>query len=164
MSEFVPGPDTKRALRDAMGRFATGVTIVTARTADGPLGITANSFTSVSLDPPLVLWSPAKRSARCAAFCAAPEFAIHVLAADQAPLAMQFARSGTEFDPAHWQIGDDGLPLLTHYAARFVCRPHAQHDAGDHVLIIGEVTRACAGGISPPLVFTGGRYGTFRAD
>lgn len=164
MSEFVPGPDTTRALRDAMGRFATGVTIVTARSVDGPVGITANSFTSVSLDPPLVLWSPAKRSARCEAFCDAPEFAIHVLAADQAALAMQFARSGTDFDPAHWKIDDDGLPLLSHYAARFVCRPFAQHDAGDHRLIIGEVTRACAGGIGAPLVFSGGRYGTFDGD
>lgn len=161
MAEFVPGPETTRALRDAMGRYATGVTIVTAPSDDGPVGITANSFTSVSLDPPLVLWSPAKRSRRCPAFCAATDFAIHILAADQAALATQFARAGTEFDPALWHIGEDGLPLLSHYAARFICRAHANHDAGDHVLIVGEVTRACAGDAAAPLVFSGGQYGTF---
>jgi hypothetical protein len=79
--DFIPGPDTTRALRDAMGRFATGVTVITTRRADGPVGITANSFASLSLDPPLVLWAPGRFSRRFAYFVDAPHFAIHVLGA-----------------------------------------------------------------------------------
>ena len=162
MAEFVPGPDNTRDLRHVMGRFATGVTIVTTRAADGPLGITANSFTSVSLIPPLVLWSPAKASVRCAAFQAAPRFAIHVLGADQMALAEQFARSGTDFSAADWDYDETGLPLLPHFAGRFICSRHAVHDAGDHVLVIGAVDRACATD-TDPLIFAAGQYGRFCA-
>jgi flavin reductase (DIM6/NTAB) family NADH-FMN oxidoreductase RutF len=85
---------SERDLRDALGRYATGVTVVTTMTPHGPLGMTVNSFSSVSLDPPLVLWSPARKSSRFPAFEASSHFAIHILAADQRPLAEHFARNG----------------------------------------------------------------------
>lgn len=161
MTEFTPDPNSPRALRDAMGRFATGVTIVTAQVSEEPIGMTVNSFTSVSLSPPLVLWSPAKTSARFGAFYRATEFAIHVLGADQAALALQFAQTEPEFDPALWQLDAGNPPLLTQFAARFVCKTFAQHDAGDHVLIIGEVTRAAIGD-EDMLVFAAGKFGSFH--
>jgi len=155
------GPaDDQRAYRGVLGRFATGVTVVTAPGPDGPAAITANSFASVSLDPPLVLWSPAKASRRFELFRDAPRFVIHVLAADQAGLARHFARTGHDFRPADWHEGPGGLPLLTHFAARFTCTQHAVHDGGDHVVILGRVDRAEAGD-APPLVFSDGRYGRF---
>ena len=98
MEDVVPGPDTQKAFRDALGRFATGVTVVTTDSEIGPLGITANSFASVSLDPPLVLWSPAKSSRRYEAFAEAKDFAIHVIGAEQAEISARFSRDGTAFE------------------------------------------------------------------
>lgn len=152
-----------RGLRDVLGRFATGVTVVTAPGPDGPAAITANSFASVSLDPPLVLWSPAKASRRFELFRDAPRFVIHVLAADQTDLARHFARTGHDFSPADWHEAPGGLPLLNHFAARFTCTRHAVHDGGDHVVILGRVDRAEAG-TAPPLVFSDGCYGRFAPE
>ena len=160
MDAFVPGPDTARALRDALGRFATGVTVVTATGPDGPVGITANSFASVSLDPALVLWSPAKSSSRFPVFAEAGHFAIHVLGAEQRDLAAHFVRHGTEFDATGWQPGPGGVPLIPGCLARFACRRSAVHDAGDHVIVVGEVLEAAYRDGSP-LVFQGGAYGGF---
>lgn len=159
--EFVPGPDTSRAYRDALGQFATGVTIVTAQTESGPVGMTVNSFASVSLDPALVLWSPAKKSDRFAAFMAARHYAIHVMREDQGDLATDFAKNGRSFDKCDWAEGPEDVPLIKDCLARFDCVSEAQHDAGDHVILVGRVLRArlCSG---KPLLFAGGKYGRFN--
>jgi flavin reductase (DIM6/NTAB) family NADH-FMN oxidoreductase RutF len=151
----------QRLFRDVLGTFATGVTIVTAATPDGPLGMTANSFASLSLDPPLVLWSPARASGRFAAFAAADRFAIHVLGADQHDLATGFGRHRAGPPGTLWEQGPDGPPLLPGCLARLICQTHASHDGGDHLLIIGRVLQA-SHRPGPPLVFHGGTWGGFQ--
>lgn len=146
-----------RALRDALGCYATGVTVVTTMAADGPLGITANSFASVSLDPPLVLWSPARKSTRFPAFEAASHFAIHVLAEDQRDLSTRFAREGRNFSGLDWAEGLGRAPLLPGCAARFECVHAAGHDGGDHLIVVGEVLRMVHTDL-PPLIFHRGAY------
>lgn len=150
-------PFSERELRDALGRFATGVTVVTTLTEAGPLGITANSFSSVSLDPPLVLWSPARKSSRFPAFEAAPYFAIHVLSAGQRALAEGFARPGGGFEAEIAEEGFGGTPLLSGCVARFECRHAAGHDGGDHLIVVGEVLRVTQEDL-PPLVFHRGGF------
>ncbi len=157
---FVPGADNHRAFRNALGSFTTGVTVVTAMTSDCPIGMTVNSFASVSLDPPLVLWSPAKNSSRHAAFIGAEHFAIHVLGADQDHLSAAFTRGGSGFDGIEVGINDEGVPTLKGTLARFECLQQAQHDAGDHTIIIGRVIRV-AHRQGEPLCFSGGRFGRF---
>ena len=146
----------ERELRNALGRYATGVTVVTTLAPTGPLGITANSFASVSLDPPLVLWSPARKSSRFAAYEAASHFAIHVLAEDQRPLAEHFARIGS-FDGMPHRPGLGDAPLIEGCAARLECRHAAQFDGGDHLICVGEVLRI-EHSDRPPLLYHGGGY------
>jgi flavin reductase (DIM6/NTAB) family NADH-FMN oxidoreductase RutF len=160
---FDPTQADPRDFRDALGRFGTGVTVITCATPDGPLGITANSFASVSLDPPLVLWSPAKRSTRYPFFVAAPRYAIHVLGEDQLGLCQAFARTGTPFDQFAWSTNADGVPLIDGCLSRFECRHIATHDAGDHSVILGHVTRVTSRE-GAPLLFFGGRYGRFEPN
>ncbi|MBM7068435.1 flavin reductase family protein [Actibacterium sp. 188UL27-1] len=159
METFNP-TTSARTYRDALGCFATGVTVVTCASAKGPLAMTANSFASVSLDPPLVLWSPGKNSSRYPAFMTAQHFAIHVLRNDQAALATRFAKDGTAFDGTAWTMDTNGTPHLTDCLSRFDCLTHAQHDAGDHTIIVGLVQNA-AHSIGQPLVFAQGAYGFF---
>ena len=160
MREIVPDKNDSRAFRDALGRYATGVTVVTVGTGIGPLGITANSFAGVSLDPPLVLWSLAKASLRYTHFRDADRFAVHVLGENQRDLCVRFSRSGHDFDGADWRADESGLPLLGGCLARFVCRRSAVHDGGDHGIIVGEV--ACAKWRDgAPLIFSQGAYGRF---
>lgn len=147
----------QRELRDALGCFATGVTVVTTMGPRGPLGMTVNSFASVSLDPPLVLWSPARRSARFPAFEAAAHFAIHVLAEDQRAIADRFARAGEDFERLAWTRGLGDAPLLEGCAARLECAHAAGHDGGDHLIVVGEVKRMVCGDATP-LLFHRGRY------
>ena len=146
--------------RSALGAFATGVTIVTASDGAGhDVGVTANSFNSVSLDPPMVLWSLARKSASLPAFSAASHFAVHVLAADQEALSNRFAQSGAEkFAGLQVARGAGATPLLEGTTARFECRTAYQYDGGDHVIFVGEVI-AFARSERPPLLFHGGRYG-----
>jgi flavin reductase (DIM6/NTAB) family NADH-FMN oxidoreductase RutF/DNA-binding MarR family transcriptional regulator len=150
--------DSQR-LRQALGAFTTGVTIVTTVDAAGAdVGMTANSFNSVSLEPPLVLWSIGRSSTNFAAFLAANHFAVHVLAADQDALATRFAKRGVDrFAGLEIGRGPGGIPLLDGCAARFQCRMAFQHESGDHVILVGEVLELdqlhCE-----PLVFKGGRY------
>ncbi len=148
---------TDRDLRNALGRFATGVTVVTTLTAEGPLGITANSFASVSLNPPLVLWSPARKSSRFPAFERAPFFAIHILGAGQRALAERFSRMGHDFAGIAFAEGQGGTPLIDGCAARFECRHAAGHDGGDHLIVVGEVLRLVENE-GPPLLFHRGAY------
>ena len=149
--------------RAALGSFATGVTIVTTRDSnDNPVGVTASSFNSVSLDPPLVLWSLAKSSLSRDAFCGSGHFAIHVLAADQEDLSNAFARSGDDkFSGVDWQIGSLGSPVLGNYAALFECKTVHQYEGGDHVILVGEVMEYEKKD-KPPLLFHGGQYAETR--
>lgn len=148
--------------RAALGRFATGVTIITARTPDGvPIGLTANSFNSVSLAPPLVLWSLALRAGSLPIFCAASHYAIHVLAADQRALAERFATRGADrFAGLPERSGVGGVPLIEGCAAVFECRNRSRHEEGDHVIFVGEVEHCSAQADAQPLIFHGGRYYT----
>lgn len=160
MQETVPGPDTQRAFRDALGRFTTGVTVVTTLGPDGPVGITANSFASVSLDPPLVMWCPAKASSRYPAFSAAEHFAIHVMGAEHSGIAQAFARSATAFEAVAARANPNGVPVFDDCVARFECIKEQTHDAGDHMIVVGRVTLA-AHREGEALVFSRGLYGRF---
>ena len=152
------GPDE---LRQALGRFVTGVTIVTCRDAHGePVGLTANSFNALSLDPPLVLWSLRQASSTIDAFTNASHFAVNVLAAGQVDFSRRFARpSSDKFDGGEWTDGQGGAPLLAGCVAVFECRSRSHHAAGDHVLFIGEVERI-GGTADTPLVYHAGHYRT----
>ena len=145
--------------RKALGAFATGVTIITTRTADGkPLGLTANSFNSVSLNPPLVLWSLANSSMSLETFKTAPHWAVHVLASDQEALSGRFAKRGEDkFAGLDFDTGVGDIPLLRGCTARFQCKTAFQYEGGDHVIFVGEVISFDRAD-SSPLVFHGGRY------
>ena len=161
-TSFVPGPDTAALLRRALGRFVTGVTVVTVPTSEGAVGITANSFTSVSLDPPLVLWCPARSSRRFGHFADAPHFAIHVLGAEQFALARRFASGEGHFAPDPAAVSPEGVPVLPDPLARFDCALHAEHDGGDHVIAVGRVLRVTLRD-GAPLAFAGGDFGQFSS-
>lgn len=148
-----------RDFRGALGQFATGVTVVTTLGVDGrKVGMTANSFTSVSMEPPLVLWCPSKRAPSLADFEESTHFAINILASDQHVLSRQFATpSADKFAGAETSEGIAGIPLLDGAVATFQCRTVSRHDAGDHVIYVGEVEKyENAGG--DPLVFHAGKY------
>jgi 3-hydroxy-9,10-secoandrosta-1,3,5(10)-triene-9,17-dione monooxygenase reductase component len=145
--------------RQALGAFTTGVTIVTTvDTAGGDVGVTANSFNSVSLDPPMVLWSLSRTSTNMAAFLAAQHFAVHVLASDQDALAARFSQKGVDrFAGLHPERGIDGIPVLDGCAARFECRVAFRHEGGDHVIFVGEVLNF-EHWEREPLVYKRGRF------
>jgi flavin reductase (DIM6/NTAB) family NADH-FMN oxidoreductase RutF len=151
----------QRALRDALGRFATGITIITIPTLEGPMGFTANSFASLSLDPPLVLWSPAKASARFPFYAAARHYAIHVLGAEQADLSRRFVRGGAGFDGLDHEMNAEGVPIVPNTLSRFDCVQDATHEGGDHLIIVGRVLRAVFRE-GAPLLFSQGAYGRFE--
>ena len=147
------------AFRQALGAFVTGVTIVTTCDASGqPAGLTANSFNSVSLDPPMVLWSLALDSSSLDVFRHASFWAVHVLAAGQETLSAQFARrEGDKFAGVATTPGPDGIPLLEGYSARFVCRAAFEYEGGDHAIFLGRVEAFRRTGLAP-LVYHQGRY------
>lgn len=146
--------------RSALGMFATGVTIVTARAANGRLvGLTANSFNSVSMSPPLVLWSLSRAAGSLAVFSTGSHYAINVLAADQKDLAVRFATPGAE----RWQgvahrEGVAGAPLLDGAVATFECYNRIRYEEGDHVIFIGEVEQCSHRAGASPLLYHGGRF------
>ncbi len=150
---------TPLALRGALGRFATGVTIITCIDGDGqPIGLTANSFASLSLDPPLVLWSLRQASSSLPAFAAARHFAVNVLAETQVELSRRFAASVTDkFADGGWSSGIGGVPVLGGCCAVFECAVDSQQIVGDHTLFIGRVLRLADGAVAP-LLFQGGHY------
>ncbi|MEM9698826.1 MAG: flavin reductase family protein [Pseudomonadota bacterium] len=163
MDALIPfDPNESTALRRAFGRFGTGVTVITIAAPEGPIGMTANSFASVSLDPPLVVWSAAHRSHRHDAFVSAKHFCIHILSADQYDLAMHFASRGHDFSQLSWTNGPTGAPMLPGCLATLHCASHAVHPAGDHSLIIGQVTHAAnREDHAHGLLFEQGRFGRF---
>ncbi|MDO7842140.1 alpha/beta fold hydrolase [Sphingomonas immobilis] len=150
-----------RLLRDAMGCFGTGVTVVTTLDAEGaPIGFTANSFTSVSLDPPLVLFCIARKSANLQSFVDARSFAINILHIGQQPTSDRFARPGdARFEGIEWQVREGGgAPILTGSRASFDCTTHAIHDGGDHLIVVGRVERADFEPHRDPLLYLQGKY------
>jgi flavin reductase (DIM6/NTAB) family NADH-FMN oxidoreductase RutF len=145
--------------RRALGCFPTGIAVVTTTTADGmPVGLTVSSFNSVSLDPPLVLWS-IDRAAEChAAFTAATHFAVNVLSRAELDLVMRFAqKSGDKFAGLDWRPGTAGVPLLPEFAACFECATEHRYDGGDHTIIVGRVL-ALEDHDKEPLIFHRGEY------
>ncbi len=155
-------PFTTDEFRASLGQFATGVTIVTARDGQGHLvGLTANSFSSVSLAPPLVLWCLSSRSTALPGFQTATHYAINVLAADQRPLAERFARKGIDrFDGAPWRPGLTGAPVIEGAVAVFECSHHLMQEAGDHTVLIGHVHHVRRRVGARPLIFHGSRFFT----
>jgi len=146
-------------LRAALGQFATGVAVVTTRGLNGrSIGLTINSFSSVSLEPPLVLWSLSRRSSSLADFSAARTVAIHVLSIDQETVARRFAASCADrFAGLARSIGPNGVPLLEGSVARFICTPNQRHEAGDHVIFVVRVDDfEHLGGA--PLIFHASRF------
>jgi flavin reductase (DIM6/NTAB) family NADH-FMN oxidoreductase RutF len=160
VSAAAPGDTTDaRALRHAFGAFATGVTVITTVDPDGRWwGLTANSFSSVSLDPPLVMWSQARAAPSHAAFAGAPRFAVHILAESQLETSRRFAATGADkFAGLALRSGLGGVPLLDGCLAVIECTTEAIHPGGDHAVFIGRVARFVR---LPgrPLVFADGRY------
>lgn len=149
----------QRDFRRALGQFATGVTVVSTRAKDGrKIGLTVNSFASVSLEPPLVLWSLSRGATDFAEFSAASHFVVNVLAANQHHLSRKFSATDAEkFAGVEYAEGPAGCPLLHGAMAHFVCRKTREFDGGDHVIVLGEVEeyKWCEG---EPLVFHSGRY------
>lgn len=159
MTTTVRAPEQCRELRDTLGRYATGVAIITASDRGRRAGLTVNSFASVSLDPPLVLWCLNQTSTTRAVFSGAGHFAVHVLAAEQHGLALTFARPGDRFAGAPAETGPYGLPLLGGAIAILVCRREQLIPAGDHLVLIGEVIdHRMADGV--PLLFVDGTFRT----
>jgi len=161
---IMPSPTSIDSLkfRAALGMFATGVTIVTARGADGSLvGLTANSFNSVSLNPQLVLWSLGRLAGSMPVFSRGSHYAINILAAEQQDLARRFAtRDIDRFAGVAWREGAGGAPVLDGVAAVFECANRSQYEEGDHVIFVGEVENCFAREGALPLIFHGGRYYT----
>ena len=156
-------PFDARGFRNALGRFPTGVAIVTARDAEGGLhGLTVNSFTSASLDPPLILWSLRNASSMMPVFQAVDEFAVNLLAEEHLEQGRLFAVSGPRnFDPAQWLLGDSHSPILHRAVATFRCRTVNRVPAGDHMVFLGEVLEFTFS-TSSPLLFHAGRF--FESD
>jgi 4-hydroxyphenylacetate 3-hydroxylase, reductase component len=149
------------AFRRSLGQFATGVAVVTALRGETPVGMTSNSFASVSLDPPLVLWSLRRASSSFKQFETCDYFAVNVLASDQVDLSQKFAKSGPDkFDSVEWKRGIRGSPILEGTLAVFECKSVRNHDGGDHLIMVGEVERHSRHIEKQALLFAQGRYAT----
>ncbi len=157
--------DDMKKFRQCLGKFATGVTIVTCADDEGrPYGITANSFSSVSLEPHLILWNVAKVSNSLQAFLDAEYFAINLLTRDQQDLSSHFAKSDhTLFDTVEIDRSQENVPLIPGTLACFECRTHQIHDCGDHYIVVGEVLRF-ASSEREPLLFYNGDYAALDAE
>lgn len=151
---------TERQLRDALGQFATGVTIVTTSNAQGaPAGMTVSSFNAVSLDPPLVLWSLGQATALYPVFLRSQHYAIHVLALEQEDLARRFAaKGGDRFAQVDWQPNAEGVPIISGAVAVFECALRHRYAGGDHLIMVGEVLRCQRQG-GEPLLYHAGQLG-----
>ena len=163
--EYRTGCDP-RTLRDALGCFATGVTVVTCLDEGGkPVGLTANSFTSVSLEPPLLLVCIAKEAASAGALLAARHFAVNVLQTGQQPASIRFStRHEDRFGPNDWSPGELGAPVLKQSLSVFECESHAAHEGGDHHLLMGRVIKATFDAALDPLLYFRGRYRRLHFD
>ena len=143
--------------RSALGKYVTGITIVTCNSKNGPIGMTANSFSSLSLSPPLVLWSPAKASKRHDTFLEAEKFIIHIANEDQIELCKGFSKSADGGDGVNWKFNNEGEAYIKNCSARFECIKYNHFDGGDHSIIVGEVKKFETTD-HKPLAYWGGAY------
>ena len=164
-SEYRTGHDL-RTLRDALGCFATGVTVVTCvDEEERPAGLTVNSFTSVSLDPPLLLVCIAKEAASAPALTAAPNFAVNVLQTGQRPASIRFStRDEDRFGATPWSCGEAGAPILEESLGVFECESYAVNDGGDHHILVGRVVKASFDPKRDPLLYFRGKYRRLHFD
>ena len=144
-------------LRFALGKYITGVTIVTCNSDSGPIGITANSFSSLSLSPPLVLWAPAKASKRHDTFLEAGKFIVHIASENQIELCKGFSKSAYGESELIWTYNDEGDAFIKNCSARFECIKYNHFDGGDHSIIVGEVKKFESTD-QKPLVYLEGDY------
>lgn len=150
--------DDPKEFRRCLGEFCTGVAIITAHWDGAKYGMTSNSFASVSLEPPLILWSIRRESTSFEAFSKCSHFAVNILADNQVDLSNRFSKSGPDkFEGVAWSEGEGRVPLLDGTVANFECVSHQAHDGGDHVILVGQVTRYSRQS-RQPLVFSKGRY------
>lgn len=152
-----------RDFRNALGGFATGITVVTTLDREGsPVGVTVNSFSSVSLDPPLVLFCLGRTAQSFPAFEAAPAFAINILADDQQELSGRFATRTLQdrWQGVAWERWETGCPILAGGLAALECDREAVYDGGDHVILVGRVRRLASRTDGKPLLYFRGQYGT----
>lgn len=154
---------TSRDLRTALGKFATGVTVVTTAGEDGPVGVTVNSFSSVSLDPPLILWSLARTSSRLPVFEQASHFAVHILTRQQEDLCRAFSRDARAFDSLAMRQNQQNIPIIEDCLACFECARHAVHAGGDHLIFVGRV-EAVSLTHTDPLIFFDSTFGAIEAN
>ena len=154
---------TSRDLRTALGKFATGVTVVTTAGEDGPVGVTVNSFSSVSLDPPLILWSLARTSSRLPVFEQASHFAVHVMNHQQEDLCRAFSRDARAFDSLSMRQNQKNIPIIEDCLACFECTRHAVHAGGDHLIFVGRV-EAVTLTHTDPLIFFDSNFGAIEAN
>lgn len=165
MTALEVDPRREDDFKAVMGHFATGVVAVTAVEDGGPVGFTCQAFASLSLDPPLVALAPARTSTTFPRIRAAGGFAVNVLSEDQSPLARAFARSGTDkFAGVRWSPGAGGAPILHGAIAWIECRIVAEHEAGDHTLVVARVERAGHLSDGRPLTFYRGAFGGFANE
>ena len=159
-------PIDQRSFRDVMGRFATGVVLVTAIDEGEPVGFAAQSFVSLSLEPPLVGLCPARSSTSWPRIRSAGHYCINILGADQEDLCSAFARSGADkYAGVDWSPGIDGAPRIAGSLAWIECALEAEHEAGDHTIAVGRVRTLTTpdGAVADPLLFFTGAYGSFAA-
>ena len=151
--------------RKALGTFATGVTVITTMSGGAPFGFTANSFCSVSLDPPLLLFCLDRGSYSYDHFAKAKHFAVNVLTEAQEDVSAHFARpSEDKWRHVGYELCSVGCPVFDDMLALFECRTHAVHDGGDHIIVVGEVVRFCHEAEGDPLLYYRGRYARIAAD
>ncbi len=148
-----------RELRNALGRFATGIAVVMAQDEEGLIGITVNSFSAVSLDPPLISFCMARTLVSLPRLEAARCYSVNILLEHQSEISNRFSRPGTDkFTGAQWQAGHSGAPRLMQAHACFECVPYAHYDGGDHIIFVGRVVHLHAEGDDKPLLFYRGGY------
>ena len=156
MSQAVDTP----TMREVLGHFVSGIVVVTAVDDTGPVGFTCQSFASLSLDPPLITFSPSRTSASWPRIRAAGRFCVNVLAADHAHHSNAFARSGGDkYGGVTWSPAPSGSPVIDEVSAWIDCELHAEHDGGDHTIVVGRVTDLGADPARPPLLYYRGAYG-----
>lgn len=155
-----------REFRHALGCFATGVTVITSIGPRGELlGNTVNSFTSVSLDPPLILWCMGRHAMSLRSYLSTDQFVVNILSSDQQHLSAAFAKAGADkFSGIDYETGVTGCPILTGAAAVFECKTRHTYMGGDHVIFVGEVVSAAFEPNGEPLLFHRGKYGRLAAD
>jgi flavin reductase (DIM6/NTAB) family NADH-FMN oxidoreductase RutF len=152
------GPEANRKFRDALGQFATGVTAMTTFSNGENIGVTVNSFSSLSLNPPLILWSIAKTATSYGSFQVGDPFAVNMISRDQQAVALQFAKSsGDKFVGVEYHRGLDKVPLLKGCTCYLECLVEARHPGGDHEIVVGRVRRLFNIGHAP-LLFHRGQF------